>query len=843
MSFPPSFESDEAPEFGVRCISCKKINLISKIVLREALANGTLKDRQCECKRRLIHERRFMPYDFLGQGGSGRAYLAWDLNTKRNVVIKRQRQTGSSSESQIFFQAEINVLTTLRNDFIPQIQDRFPISVGNNGGEYSVDCLVQDYAKGKTLSEFVKPEGNDAHCFSEDEIKKFLDSMLAIVQYIHSKRIIHRDIKPDNIIRNDYGEFFLVDFGSAIVLPSDNRSVRRSEIDAPVTFEYAAPEESEQEGRIGISADLYSLAATCMYLLTGDQPKTKYRSTTKSFSPELWKKAQVGDQLKTVLSKMLEGEPENRYRSAQAVQAALNEIREQEIQVEKDTDPEIGGRIARFLKKYKIPILFILAAIVASIVIFRQPILSALYPPPAPILTYGLEGYENNLQAAIITHLNNFRDPTKAQEAPKNLIFLSNAIAQTNAKDKSENLIKLALVDINGSDDQFKPQTTRGAAQAQVEFNCSNEIRQPTPGQPKIESFVKWINDSKDNQHQCKGKEGKFLQIGTKYYNKGVSHGKLHTTAELIAKENIQGVIGRYDSDKLPTVSDAYKEKNLALIAPTSNALRGQKDGEIDISNNILRITPSVSEMAKLIGDKSENKENIVFYDSSSSYSRSVAVALQKDVPNINLQLLWKTECTLQPKATSNFSNCLPNPVGNKEVNVIVIPSADNMEKVVQIVTLISKSKSNTRITLIGSDTVYEDKILKDLGGEKDLDPNNIPRFLVAVPWFKDKIPTQFETNFNNIFGDQNIPDWRTVMGYDTTQVLIQGLGRVQYKSDDLPAKFGDTNQEWSGHATEKIQFDSFGDRVPPQNPYVFVQIKYDERKGFYFDSIDQKAI
>ena len=103
--------------------------------------------------------------------------------------------------------------------------------------------------------------------FTEPQIIALLNSLLPVLEFVHSQQVIHRDIKPDNLIRRPEGQLVLVDFGAA-------KSVKLTALSAAGTVigtaGYTSPEQAV--GKAQFASDLYSLGVTCLNLLTQVPP-------------------------------------------------------------------------------------------------------------------------------------------------------------------------------------------------------------------------------------------------------------------------------------------------------------------------------------------------------------------------------------------------------------------------------------------------------------------------------------------------------------------------------------------------------------------------------------------
>ena len=122
--------------------------------------------------------------------------------------------------------------------------------------------------EGRSLTDALEENGGP---ISEETLTDWLKQVLEALQYCHSKGVIHRDLKPDNLLLTDDGQVYLIDFGIAKALnPGQRATSTGARILSPG---YAPPEQySAREGGIDPCSDLYSLGAVAYTLLTGEVP-------------------------------------------------------------------------------------------------------------------------------------------------------------------------------------------------------------------------------------------------------------------------------------------------------------------------------------------------------------------------------------------------------------------------------------------------------------------------------------------------------------------------------------------------------------------------------------------
>lgn len=193
-----------------------------------------------------ILQSRYKVIRHLSSGGMGAVYLAEDMRFTDLMVILKENRTGDEA---LFF-SEANLLAKLRHPCLPRVTDHFI----QNRSQF----LVMDYIRGQTLMSILKLRGP----LSEKEALQLLYGVFEAVTYLHGNNILHRDIKPDNIIITPDNNSFLVDLGIAKVIGKN--SVRAA------TPGFAPPE--QYTGGTTKQSDIYALGATLYCTLTNRVP-------------------------------------------------------------------------------------------------------------------------------------------------------------------------------------------------------------------------------------------------------------------------------------------------------------------------------------------------------------------------------------------------------------------------------------------------------------------------------------------------------------------------------------------------------------------------------------------
>ncbi len=256
----------------------------------------------------------------LGEGGFGNTFLAEDTHmpSGRRCVIKQLKPvTNDPQYYQLVkdrFQREAATLEKLGqgNNQIPNLYAYF--------SEADQFYLVQEWIEGETLTKLVEQQGK----LAENQVKGVLASLLPVLAYIHSNRIVHRDIKPDNIIiRSVDNQPVLIDFGAVkeamgTVVNSQGNATNSIVIGTPG---FMASEQAA--GRPVYASDLYGLGLVGIYCLTGKMPQELVNDPQTD--ELLWQQyaPQVSPQLATVLNKGIMSHPRDRFNDAHQMLAAL----------------------------------------------------------------------------------------------------------------------------------------------------------------------------------------------------------------------------------------------------------------------------------------------------------------------------------------------------------------------------------------------------------------------------------------------------------------------------------------------------------------------------------------
>lgn len=200
---------------------------------------------------------RYLATKHIGQGGMADVFLAHDTILNREVAVKILRGELSHDPVAVLrFQQEAQASTALSHPNIVDIYD-----VGEDRGHH---FIVMEYIRGCTLKKLISRRG--ALC--KEEAKDIMQQIVSAIVEAHKRKIIHRDIKPQNILVKDDGTIKVVDFGIAIA----QNSLQLTQKDSVMgSVHYLAPELAKGENA-SVQSDIYALGIVFFELLTGDVP-------------------------------------------------------------------------------------------------------------------------------------------------------------------------------------------------------------------------------------------------------------------------------------------------------------------------------------------------------------------------------------------------------------------------------------------------------------------------------------------------------------------------------------------------------------------------------------------
>lgn len=255
----------------------------------------------------------------IGQGSGGIVYKALHKRLNKFVIIKQLKHVGQTPADS---RKEVDLLKQLKHTYLPQVLD----FIQENGQTYT----VMDFVDGADMDSMVK----SGRKFTAAEVRRYAIQLCSAVKYLHSQNppIIHSDIKPSNIMLNSSNDICLIDFNVSLVFNGSSQVLGG-------TFGYAPPEQFgipldrlfpdvNISGLVGINrpyiderSDIFSIGASLYYLLTGIRPRPDYQNIPVDKCG-----VRASDGLTHIINKAMSLNPSRRYRTADEMLTALNNI-------------------------------------------------------------------------------------------------------------------------------------------------------------------------------------------------------------------------------------------------------------------------------------------------------------------------------------------------------------------------------------------------------------------------------------------------------------------------------------------------------------------------------------
>jgi serine/threonine protein kinase len=257
----------------------------------------------------------------LGAKGAVELYKAYQPDLKLNVTLKVLSNDPNGDQLLISrFEREAAINSKLNHRNIVRVLD-----FGREGDNY---YMVMPFINGPSLKEEFKARRRQGKGFSLGEIGRIYLSLGEVIDYVHTQEIIHRNLKPDNIIINEAGQVLLTGFGIAVILGGSQEISPGVIMGTPA---YMSPEQGR--GSLGDErSDIYALGIILYELVTGRVPykgETPTATILKHITEPVPLARQVNSTLseavEKVIAKALSKAPEARYPSAEELALALQE--------------------------------------------------------------------------------------------------------------------------------------------------------------------------------------------------------------------------------------------------------------------------------------------------------------------------------------------------------------------------------------------------------------------------------------------------------------------------------------------------------------------------------------
>lgn len=256
---------------------------------------------------------QFEIIELIGRGGMGAVYKARQTALDRLVAIKvLPPQVGRDPAFAERFSREAKALARLSHPRIVAVHDAGSVALpGTNDRLY---YFVMEYVDGASLRDVIR-----AGKLPSAEALAIVPQICEALQFAHDEGIVHRDIKPDNILLDAKGRVKIADFGLAKLLDHTAQEVTLTGTHQVMgTLRYMAPEQMEGTKSIDHRADIYSLGVVFYELLTGEVPMGRFEPPSQ--------RVQVDVRFDEVVLRSLAREPEKRYQSAGDIKTDVESI-------------------------------------------------------------------------------------------------------------------------------------------------------------------------------------------------------------------------------------------------------------------------------------------------------------------------------------------------------------------------------------------------------------------------------------------------------------------------------------------------------------------------------------
>jgi len=259
---------------------------------------------------------RYRVEGIVGRGGMATVYLAEDLKHHRKVAVKVLRPELAATLEADRFLREVEIAAQLNHPHILPMYD--------SGASDDELYYVMPYVEGESLHERIRREGQ----MSADEACRLAREVAEALAYAHERGIVHRDIKPDNILLSA-GHALVADFGIARAVGAGAQSLTQTGLSVG-TPQYMSPEQATGAGDVDARSDVYAVGCVLYEMLAGEPPFTGptaqvvlARSLTELPRPLTATRTGLPPQVSAITARALARSPADRYQTASALARAL----------------------------------------------------------------------------------------------------------------------------------------------------------------------------------------------------------------------------------------------------------------------------------------------------------------------------------------------------------------------------------------------------------------------------------------------------------------------------------------------------------------------------------------
>jgi len=240
----------------------------------------------------------------LGRGGMGTVYLAEDRELDREVAIKVLKAPEATDGLRERMIREAQIIARLEHPGIVPVHDVGTLPDGRI-------FYAMKFVRGSRLDEYVAQGAS-----LRDRLRKF-QAVCDAVAFAHAHGVIHRDLKPQNIMIGSFGEVLVMDWGVAKIREDPHQAAVFNTSDGTVigTRNYMSPEQARGEVEIDERADVYSLGAVLKFLLTDQKVSKPFKAIcSKAMANEPGERYASASELSADIGHLLDAEPVSAYR-------------------------------------------------------------------------------------------------------------------------------------------------------------------------------------------------------------------------------------------------------------------------------------------------------------------------------------------------------------------------------------------------------------------------------------------------------------------------------------------------------------------------------------------------
>jgi eukaryotic-like serine/threonine-protein kinase len=299
----------------------------AEFLVKKGLLTVWQADKLLQAKHRGFTLGRYRLLQLLGKGGMSSVYLAEHMVMKRRCAVKvlPARKAKNSAYLNRFHRearavASLDHPNIVRAYDIDQVQD----------GSMELHFLVMEYIQGKTLFEIVRTSGPLPVAKAVDFIRQAAQGL----DHAHKAGLIHRDVKPENLILDRQGVVKVMDLGLARFYESDEEQLTVHQDERVLgTANYCSPEQAVDSHTVDARTDIYSLGCTIYYFLMGQPPfntgtlaQRLMAHQTKEPPPIQSKRPDVSDEIVKIVRRMMAKSPVDRFQSMEEIFRALTNV-------------------------------------------------------------------------------------------------------------------------------------------------------------------------------------------------------------------------------------------------------------------------------------------------------------------------------------------------------------------------------------------------------------------------------------------------------------------------------------------------------------------------------------